>query len=125
MSYLLPMVTVANHQASNLRNLPAATTDGVSVAHLLAAPSLADSDGAGRRSGLDRMVRGVSVLDAARRPAVGEAGRAAAEHRRGAGPTADRRPGSADLLALIADLDARQVPALALRLGAGRSCRRR
>src|SRR4051794_6250514 len=111
------MVTVANHQASNLRNMPAAITDGVSVAQLLAAPSLVDITVLAGYAGLDRAVRGVSVLELPDivpwvKPYELLLSTAGAR-----GPMADgERP--AELLALIADLDARQVPALALRLGA-------
>src|SRR3954454_25115145 len=111
------MVTVANHPASNLRNMPGTIMDGVSVAHLLAAPSLVDTAVLAGFSGLDRMVRGVNVLEL---PDIvpwvkpNELLLSTVEAL-SPGPTTDR---AADLLALIADLDARQVPALAVKLGA-------
>lgn len=63
MSYLLPMVTVANHQADNLRNLPAAAADGLSLAELLEAPRLVGAAVLAGGSGLGRLVRGVSVME--------------------------------------------------------------
>ena len=117
MSYLLPMVTVANHQASNLRNLPAATTDGVSVANLLAAPSLADLTVLAGLAGLDRTVRGVSVCELADIVPWGKPDELVLGTVEALGPLSTGTR-SAELLSLIADLDARQVPALALRLGA-------
>ena len=63
MSYLLPMVTVANHQAHNLRNLPAAAVDGLTVAELLTLPSMVDTTVLAGASGLGRCVRGLNVLE--------------------------------------------------------------
>jgi purine catabolism regulator len=57
------MVTVANHQAHNLRNLPAAVADGLTVAELLALPRLADTVVLAGASGLERLVRGLNVLE--------------------------------------------------------------
>ncbi|HEV2888583.1 MAG TPA: PucR family transcriptional regulator ligand-binding domain-containing protein [Jatrophihabitans sp.] len=110
------MVTVANHQAHNLRNLPAVSTDGLSVAELLAAPSLVDTAVLAGGSGLDRVVRGVNVLEVPDiLPGVKPnefllctAGALA--------PAADDR--DTLLLNLIRDLDARQLPGIAVKLGA-------
>lgn len=63
MSYLLPMVTVANDQAHNLRNLPAAAVDGLTVAELLTLPRLADATVLAGASGLGRPVCGLNVLE--------------------------------------------------------------
>ncbi len=60
------MVTVANDQSSNLRNLPAAATEGLSVAELLRVPALAGTTVLAGRSGLHRLVRGVTVAQVAR-----------------------------------------------------------
>ncbi|MEO7263241.1 MAG: PucR family transcriptional regulator ligand-binding domain-containing protein [Jatrophihabitantaceae bacterium] len=57
------MVTVANHQAHNLRNLPAAGAAGLSVAELLRVSRLVGTTVLAGGSGLDRLVRGVNVLD--------------------------------------------------------------
>ncbi|MBV9820812.1 MAG: PucR family transcriptional regulator ligand-binding domain-containing protein, partial [Actinobacteria bacterium] len=98
--------------------------DGVTVAQLLTAPSLLDTAVLAGLSGLDRTVRGVTVLELpdivpwvkpnelllSTVDALGPAGKN--------GSHGDSSAHSAaDLLALIADLDARQVPALAVRLG--------
>jgi purine catabolism regulator len=57
------MVTAANHQAHNLRKLPAATIDGLSVAELLTLPSMAATTVLAGASGLERTVRGINVLE--------------------------------------------------------------
>ena len=115
MSYLLPMVTVANHQAHNLRNMPAAATAGLSVAELLATPGLVDTVVLAGRSGLDRQVRGVTVLDVPDflpwvRPNELLLSTAAALGRDAGGDPAR-------LLALIRDLDAHQLPGIAVAPG--------
>ncbi len=116
MSYLLPMVTVANHQAHNLRNMPAAATAGLSVAELLAAPGLADTVVLAGRSGLDRVVRGVTVLDVpdflpwVRPDELLLSTTAALGRDAGGDPTGQ-------LLTLVRDLDARQAPGIAIAPG--------
>jgi len=62
-SYLLPMVTVANDQGHNLRNLPAVAADGLSVAELLTLPSMVDTTVLAGTAGLERVVRGMNVLE--------------------------------------------------------------
>ncbi|MDQ1742335.1 MAG: PucR family transcriptional regulator, purine catabolism regulatory protein [Pseudonocardiales bacterium] len=116
MSYLLPMVTVANHQAHNLRNMPAAATAGLSVAELLAAPGLADTVVLAGRSGLDRVVRGVTVLDVPDflpwvRPDELLLSTTAALSRDAGGDPVGQ------LLTLVRDLDARQAPGIAVAPG--------
>lgn len=63
MGYGLPMVTVANDQAQKMGDMPAATADGLSVRELLATPSLAGTTVLAGHSGLDRIVRGVNVME--------------------------------------------------------------
>lgn len=118
MSYLLPMVTVANHQADNLRNLPAAAADGLSLAELLEAPRLAGATVLAGGSGLDRLVRGVSVVEVpdilpwlkpnelllSSAYALSPAPDAAADQ-------------GASLSQLISDLNTRQLAGLAVKLG--------
>ncbi len=111
------MVTVANHQASNLRNMPAATTDGVSVAHLLATPSLVETAVLAGYAGIGRTVRGVGILDLPDAGPWVKPDELLLSTAEALGLTTDGDR-SAELLSLIADLDAHQVPALALRLGA-------
>lgn len=116
MSYVLPMVTVANHQASNLRNMPAAAAAGLSVAELLATPGLADTVVLAGRSGLDRLVRGVTVLDVPDflpwvRPDELLLSSTAALGWDAAGAPAEQ------LLALVRDLDGRRLPGIAVASG--------
>jgi purine catabolism regulator len=129
------MVTVANHQAHNLRNLPADGTDGLSVAELLEAPRLAGATVLAGGSGLNRVVRGVGVLevpdilpgvkahqlllstafalDPASAAAAGLATDAAG------GLATDAAAGQRrQLLRLIEDLNARQLSGIAVELGA-------
>jgi purine catabolism regulator len=111
------MVTVANHQAHNLRNMPAAATAGLSVAELLETPSLGDTVVLAGRSGLDRLVRGVTVLDVPDflpwvRPDELLLSTANALARDAGGDPAGQ------LLALVRDLDARQLPGIAVTAGA-------
>jgi purine catabolism regulator len=61
--YLLPMVTVANHQALNVRNVPASTLEGLTLGELLRAPGLIETAVLAGGSGLDRLVRGASVME--------------------------------------------------------------
>lgn len=117
MSYLLPMVTVANHQAHNLRNLPAVAVDGLSLAELLEAPRLAGATVLAGATGLDRLVRGVSMLEVpdilpwvkpnelllSNAYAVSQADAAI-----------DR---GGELLRLIADLNTQQLSGIAVKLG--------
>src|SRR3712207_9504835 len=67
------MVTVANHQAHNLRNLPAAAIDGLTVAELLTLPSMVDTTVLAGASGLGRRVRRVNLPGGAGIPPWGEA----------------------------------------------------
>ncbi|HST48875.1 PucR family transcriptional regulator [Jatrophihabitans sp.] len=97
--------------------MPAAITDGVSVAQLLAAPSLVDAAVLAGCSGLERTVRGVSVLELPDIVPWVKPYELLLSTAEALGPLTDGER-TADLLALIADLDARQVPGLALRLGA-------
>ena len=116
MSYLLPMVTVANHQAHNLRNLPAAGADGLGVAELLALPGLVGTTVLAGASGLDRLVRGMNVLEVPDilpwvKPHEVLLSTAFALTRGGEAGQGGQ------LLRLIRDLDARQLSGLAIALG--------
>lgn len=57
------MVTVANDQAHNVRNVPATATDGFNLGELLRAPGLIETTVLAGASGLDRLVRGASVME--------------------------------------------------------------
>lgn len=119
MSYLLPMVTVANHQADNLRNLPAAAADGLSLAALLEAPRLAGATVLAGGSGLNRLVRGVSVLEVPDilpwlKPNELLLGSAYALGLAPDAPAIDQGP---QLLQLISDLNAQQLSGIAVELG--------
>lgn len=116
MGYLLPMVTVANHQAHNLRNLPGAVADGLSVAELLALPRLADTAVLAGAAGLGRLVRGMRVLEAPDllpwvKPNELLLSTAFALNR-----AAESDQGK-QLLHLIRNLDARQLSGIAVTLG--------
>ena len=116
MSYLLPMVTVANHQALNLRNLPAAGADGLHVTELLALPGLVGTTVLAGASGLDRLVRGMNVLEVPDilpwvKPNELLLGAACALTRSGGNGRTEQ------LLGLVRDLDARQLSGLAIALG--------
>lgn len=118
MSYLLPMVTVANHQGHNLRNLPAAAADGLSVAELLTLPSMVDATVLAGTAGLDRVVRGVNVLEVPDilpwvKPNELLLSTAFALTR-----VADSDQ-SGQLTRLIRDLDGRQLSGIAVTLGSG------
>lgn len=64
MSYGLPMVTVANDHAQMQPDVPAAVAAGVTVRALLhASPSLAGTTVLAGERGLDRIVRGVNVME--------------------------------------------------------------
>jgi len=115
-SYLLPMVTVANHKAHNQRNLPAATLDALSVAELLALPRLAGTAVLAGTAGLGRLVRGMQVLDVpdillSVKPHELLLGTASAlTHAAGSDQ-------GQHLLQLIRQLDARQLAGIAVALG--------
>ena len=116
MSYLLPMVTVANHQADNLRNLPAAAADGLSVAELLEVPRLAGATVLAGGSGLDRVVRGVSVLEVPDILPWVKPEQLLLSTAFALRPASDADQGK--LLRLIEDLNSRQLSGLAVQLGA-------
>ena len=64
MSYRLPMVTVANDQSEKQADLPEAAAEGVTVRELLDdIPSLAGTVLLAGAPGLDRVVRGVNVME--------------------------------------------------------------
>ena len=63
MGYRLPMVTVANDLAPNQGDLPGQAVDGLTVRQLLATPSLAGTTVLAGHAGLDRVVRGVNVME--------------------------------------------------------------
>ncbi|HEX8093474.1 PucR family transcriptional regulator [Jatrophihabitans sp.] len=112
------MVTVANHQGHNLRNLPAAAADGLSVAELLTLPSMVDATVLAGTAGLDRVVRGVNVLEVPDilpwvKPNELLLSTAFALTR-----VADSDQ-SGQLTRLIRDLDGRQLSGIAVTLGSG------
>jgi PucR family transcriptional regulator, purine catabolism regulatory protein len=61
--YRLPMVTVANDLAPNQGDLPGQAVDGLTVRQLLTTPSLAGTTVLAGHAGLDRVVRGVNVME--------------------------------------------------------------
>jgi purine catabolism regulator len=61
--YRLPMVSVANDRAQKLRDLPETATEGLAVRELLSAPSLSGATVLAGHSGLDRVVRGLNVME--------------------------------------------------------------
>jgi purine catabolism regulator len=61
--YRLPMVTVANDHPQIIGDMPADPGDGLSVRDLLATAGLAGSSVLAGRGGLDRIVRGVNVME--------------------------------------------------------------
>lgn len=63
MRYGLPMVTVANDPAEKMRDVPDAIADGLTVRELLTAPSLAGTTVLAGGAGLNRIVRGVNVME--------------------------------------------------------------
>jgi purine catabolism regulator len=63
LGYRLPMGTIANDQARKMRDLPEAATDGVPVRALLGASSLIGTTVLAGHAGLDRLVRGVNVME--------------------------------------------------------------
>ncbi|MEO6501717.1 MAG: PucR family transcriptional regulator ligand-binding domain-containing protein [Jatrophihabitantaceae bacterium] len=112
------MVTVANHQASNLRNLPAAAADGLSVAELLEAPRLAGATVLAGGSGLGRLVRGVSVLDVPDILPWVKPNELLFSSLYALSPVTDPATDrSAQLLGLIADLNAQRLSGIAVKLG--------
>jgi purine catabolism regulator len=117
-SYLLPMVTVANHQPHNLRNLPAAATDGLSVAELLALPSMVDTTVLAGTSGLDRVVRGMNVLEVPDILPWVKPNELLLSTAFALTQAADSGQ-SRRLMRLIRDLDSRQLSGIAVTLGSG------
>jgi purine catabolism regulator len=61
--YRLPMVTLANDHAQMHGDLPAAGPDGLTVRELLQTSSLTGTTVLAGRAGLDRVVRGVNVME--------------------------------------------------------------
>jgi purine catabolism regulator len=117
--YVLPMVTVANHQAHNLRNMPAAATVGLRVSELLAAPSLAKTEILAGRSGLDRLVCGISVLDVPDFVPWVRANELLLSTAAALGRDSDGDP-TGRLLALLGNLDAHLSPGIAVAAGPDR-----
>lgn len=61
--YCLPMVTVANDQPQIIGDMPADPGDGLSIRDLLTTAGLAGSSVLAGQDGLDRIVRGVNVME--------------------------------------------------------------
>jgi purine catabolism regulator len=61
--YGLPMVTVANDPSRNVRDLPESPAEGLPVRDVLKVPSLAGTVVLAGAAGLDRLVRGVNVME--------------------------------------------------------------
>jgi purine catabolism regulator len=57
------MVTVANDPSQKMRDLPDAAPEGLALRQLLSAPSLAGATVLAGHSGLDRLVRGLNVME--------------------------------------------------------------
>jgi len=57
------MVTVANDRADNARDMPVTATDGLAVRDLLTVPSLAGTSILAGASGLERIVRGLNIME--------------------------------------------------------------
>ncbi|MGI8667186.1 MAG: PucR family transcriptional regulator [Jatrophihabitans sp.] len=116
------MVTVANDPVAMMGDLPEASADGLSVRELLATPSLAGTTVLAGHSGLDRIVRGVNVME------VPDILAWVKPHElllttafpltqgRQQVPAEAREPAES-LLELITALNSRQLAALAIKLG--------
>jgi purine catabolism regulator len=115
MGYRLPMVTVANDHARKREDVPAAAVDGLTVRALLGTPSLAGTTVLAGHSGLDRIVRGVNVMEV---PDILAWVKPHELLLTTAFPLVQgAQPAAAALIELITALNARRLAALAVKLG--------
>lgn len=118
--YRLPMGTVANDRASKLHDLPEAESepvaDGLPVRALLATSCLSGSTVLAGHSGLNRLVRGVNVMEV---PDILPWVKADELLLTTAFPLTRADPGRHEqlMLDLVVDLNARGLAALAVKLG--------
>jgi PucR family transcriptional regulator, purine catabolism regulatory protein len=115
-SYGLPMVTVANDRAQKLRDLPDRSVHGVPVRALLAVQSLTGTTVLAGHSGLDRVVRGLNVMEV---PDILPWVKSGEFLLTTAFPLSHAEPAEQErlLVDLVTDLDARQLSALGVKLG--------
>jgi purine catabolism regulator len=113
------MVTVANDRALIMKDLPGAGVDGLSVRELLSTPSLAGTTVLAGHSGLDRVVRGVNVMEVPDILAWIKPHELLLTTGYPLTQSPQFPPGehAAPLLALITALNERQLAALAIKLG--------
>ncbi|MDQ2836966.1 MAG: PucR family transcriptional regulator ligand-binding domain-containing protein [Actinomycetota bacterium] len=115
------MVTVANDPAQMMGDMPEATADGLSVRELLATPSLAGTTVLAGHSGLDRVVRGVNVMEVPDILAWVKPHEllltTAFPLTQSSGPAGARTEHTAPLLELIIALNGKRLAALAIKLG--------
>jgi purine catabolism regulator len=115
------MVTVANDQAEIMGDMPGPSGGGLSVRDLLATAGLTGATVLAGHSGLDRIVRGVNVMEVPDILAWVKPDEllltTAFPLTRSAGAGAPPGPDTAALLELIRALDGKRLAALAIKLG--------